>query len=245
MAVSFDNSAQTASVNVTTLTTPTFTIGGSNRAAMMFLQWTSPSAISITASVGGVSAVAVAGTDTSGAFTCRSRIVRVLNPPAGSQTATVSWTNAINGFLGVITASGVDQTTPVNNGTANGNNSTSSQILSVTSSSGDLSAAAVIDLNASLDMTISTIVGTEKYNALNGSNIRNHAGAIGSGVGTVAHEWSFANTGSCSCTGANFVAAAADPDVNITLSGIKPISQKNNGLTGIKVEGISNIRRRR
>lgn len=206
MAVVFDNSAHIIGINTQTLTTPFFAISSAtNRAAMVFIGWTNTSATSITTSCGGVNGSLI--TDTGAVGNTRSITHSVLAPASGSQTATASWTTALNGFLGVVTATGVDQTTPVNNGTNLIASSVNSLSRSVTSVSGDLTAMQVISFDSTLNETITTTAQTERWNELNGTNIRNHAGSTGAGAGTNTHSWSFANTvGStgCCCSGANF-----------------------------------------
>src|SRR5260370_12811284 len=94
------------------------------------------------ASLGGVNGTLVPGTDSGTTATMRTLIFQVTNPPSGSQTATVSWTNAMNADVGVITVSGANQTTPCNNGTfAAANSSPAATSLTIPSNSGDLTAS--------------------------------------------------------------------------------------------------------
>src|ERR1019366_10584921 len=103
---------------VTSVTTPVFTIGaGSNRAAMIMVVMTANTATNITASLGGVPASLIPGTDSGTTASGRTVIFQVINPPSGSQSATVSWTGSMTVDVGVITVSGADQTNPTNNGT--------------------------------------------------------------------------------------------------------------------------------
>src|SRR5258707_1344395 len=123
MAVAFDNTASISGTAVTTLTTPSFTItSNANRAALLGVSLSTRSNSQVfSGSVGGVSAVNVAGTYLIGNSGDNGQVnmLAVTAPPAGSQTATASWVGfAADAVLGIVTASGVDQTTPVNNGTA-------------------------------------------------------------------------------------------------------------------------------
>ena len=103
---------------VTTITTPAFTIGSNpNRAAMIMVAMSANTATNITASLGGVSATLVPGTDSGTTASARTMIFQVINPPSGSKTAIVSWTGSMTADVGVITVSGANQTTPINNGT--------------------------------------------------------------------------------------------------------------------------------
>src|SRR5260370_20445115 len=91
------------------------------------------------ASLGGVNGTLIPGTDSGTTATIRTLIFQVINPPSGSQTATVSWTNSMNADVGVITVSGADQTTPGTNGTFVASNSSPAiTSVTITSKPGDL-----------------------------------------------------------------------------------------------------------
>src|SRR5439155_302085 len=103
--VKFDNSASSGfQWSVTSITTPGFMVGtGANRAAMIMVVMTANSAKGMSASLGGVAGTLCPGTDSGTTATLRTLIFQVTSPPAGLQTATVSWTNSLNADIGVIT----------------------------------------------------------------------------------------------------------------------------------------------
>src|SRR6266567_5534781 len=147
-AVTYDNGVKSGfQWGVTTVTTPALTIGsGANRAAMIMVTMSANNATNITASLGGVSGALIPGTDSGTAAAIRTLIFQVINPPSGSQAATVSWTTSMNGDVGVITVSGADQTTPCTNGTfaaANSSPATTTSV-TITSNLGDLTASVAI-----------------------------------------------------------------------------------------------------
>jgi len=207
MSASFDNAVSAGlGFGVTTLTTGAFTIGsGTNRAAQVHLTMGGNAATAITASLGGTSGSLVAGTDSGSTTTTdRTMIFSVIAPPSGSKTATASWTTAETADLGVITAAGVDQTTPCNNGTfsAGASSGSTSVALAVTSTSGDLAAACASVYQDAL----SSLSQTVKW----GIDSTSTAGAIGPGTGstTFTSVRPFTSDG-FAMSGANFKQAAA------------------------------------
>lgn len=199
MAVAFDNTASTSGSGVTSLTTPSFTIAGANRAAMLGLSQGGNGSTAFSGNCGNVAASLVSGTDTGAAVTTRSQIWQVIAPDTSTQTASMSWTTAQNAILGVVTATAVDQTTPVNNGTLVTNAGVNTSVsLTITSTSGDLT----MDTVAS-NVAISAPTQTQEWNLGTAG-----AGSIGPGTGTTTHAWTLANGIRCS-SGANFVLAQA------------------------------------
>jgi len=126
----------------------------------------------------------------------------VVNPPSGSQTATVSWTGSMNVDVGVITVSGANQTTPCTNGTFAAFNSSPSVSTSVTitSNPGDLTASIGISAN----QWISPFTNQTLKWGLDSNSV---GGDVGPGTGTTTHMWmdQFANV-THSVSGANFKA---------------------------------------
>jgi hypothetical protein len=204
--VAFDNKVSSdIQWHVTTVRTPAFTIGsGPNRAAMIMIAMSANNAGSITASLGGVRGTLVPGTDSGRNATIRTLIFQVINPPSGSQTATVSWTNAMNVDVGVITVSGADQTTPSTNGTFTANTSTATTTTSVTitSNAGDLTASVGFTADAWIaPPTNQTLVWGLDSGVVGGD--------IGPGTGTTTHTWTDRYLDQTRVvSGANFKAAA-------------------------------------
>jgi N,N-dimethylformamidase beta subunit-like protein len=189
---------------VTSITTPAFVVGSAgNRAAMIMVAMSANGATNITASLGGVSGTLIAGTDSGGTTSIRTLIFQVINPPSGSQTATVSWTGAMNADVGVITVSGADQTTPCTNGTFVAHNSTPSSTVSVTIASqpGDLTAS----IGFSGDVWVTPFTNQTLRWGVDSGVV---GGDTGAGNGTTSHVWTdqyFYQSHAVS--GANFKAA--------------------------------------
>ena len=194
MAVLFDATATVSGSNVTSLTTPSFTIGSdSNRAAILGLNQSTNGGVSFSGSCGGVSATLISGTDTTSSRNPRAQQWQVIAPASGTQTASMSWTNVQSGRLGVVTASGVDQTTPANNGTSATSASGTTRSLSITSTSGDLT----VDAAGGDGGALSAPTQTQRWSGSTG------AGSTGPGTGTTTHSWTCPDASSAQA-GANF-----------------------------------------
>lgn len=183
MAAAFDNFVELGGTNLTTITTGTFTIAGANRAAMVHLEFDTLTQTSITASVGGASCAAIAGTDSAstsgvGRTMCRGGVA----PATGSQTATASWTtSAPNVVLAAITATGVDQTTPFAGGQTTFITSAATITLTMVAASGDLTCTMEMDLLGTSPTTNRTRKWTEIFMG---------AGDVGPGnLVNPAHTW--------------------------------------------------------
>jgi hypothetical protein len=217
--VVFDNKVSSGiDFGVTTITTPAFTIGtGANRAAMIMVAMSANTATNITAKLGGVSGTLIPGTDSGTTASARTMIFQVINPPSGSQTATVSWTGSRNADVGVITVSGADQTTPTNGGTFSASNSapTASMSVTVTSSSGDLTAS----VGYTADSWKSPFTNQTLKWGLDATEV---GGDVGPGTGTTTHTWTDTYLfQTLVVSGANFKATSAE---DFTL-GASPASQ--------------------
>jgi len=204
--VTYDNSVSSGvEWDVTRITTPAFLVGsGANRAAMIMVLMFANNATNITASLGGVSGTLIPGTDSGTAATMRTLIFQVVNPPFGSQTATVSWDNSMHADVGVITVSGADQTTPCTNGSFVATNASATAVASlpITSNPGDLTASVAVTSSA---LVFPFTNQTLKWGIDPGSV----GGDIGPGTGTTTHTWTaqfYFQTHAVS--GANFKAAA-------------------------------------
>lgn len=198
MAVAYDNSVTASDFSVTSITTGSFTISGSNRAAFVCLGWFS-TVSSVTGSVGGASFSAISGataTDGTAVITAYYSIA----PATGSQTGTASWTTASSVALCVITATGVDQTTPVNGGVGVNGGFTTSVGSSITSTSGDLTVSGSFqDSGDTTQTTNQTARGTAQWCKVD----------TGPGTGTVTHTWSHVGSTNFIFAGANLLAVAA------------------------------------
>src|SRR5262245_61562766 len=114
MAVAFEATA-TDTANGTSKSF-SITLGGSSstRAVMVgFSGFTNTTGMSGT--IGGESLSIISGTD--GGATIGTVLLGKATSLTGSQTISMSWTTSQSCVLGAISATGVDQTTPFNNGT--------------------------------------------------------------------------------------------------------------------------------
>ena len=199
MAVAYDNSVTATGFNVTSVTSGSFTISGSNRAAIVCLRFTT-AVTNLTVTVGGVSGSQITGGTATTASGYHLYLWQVIAPAAGSQTASATWTETVPVFMTVMTFTGVDQTTPVTNGFGTNNTDTSIGA-SITSNSGDLTATCAYD---ELDDALMTTNQIQEVTAV-------ISGDVGPGTGTTTHTWT---TGHAFITnnallGGNIKAAAA------------------------------------
>jgi hypothetical protein len=205
LGIAFDNSVTSGfQWSVTSASTPAFTIGANaNRAAMIQVAMSANNATGITASLGGVAGTLVPGTDSGTTASIRTMIFQVINPPSGSQTATVSWTTAMHAVVSVMTVSSANQTTPVNNGTfaAFDSSPAASTSVTITSNAGDLTASIGFTLNGWVSpFTNQTLTWGPDSSAA--------AGDRGAGTGTTTHTWADQWASQThSVSGANFAAA--------------------------------------
>lgn len=202
MAAIYDNAASAVAISATSVTTGSFVVGsGPNRAAAIHLVAVSLPG-SFTCSLAGVSGVSVAGTPVSG-NAGHTAIYGVTAPPSGSQTATASWTGAQDVSIGVITATSVDQTTPLNNGANIATGSQATGSLLITSNAGDLTTSCVYMFNGAAPSTNQTL----RWSQTLGNGIQ-PSGDTGPGTASPTHTWSGATT-FFTISGANFNQAAS------------------------------------
>lgn len=144
-SVAFDATANCAASCVNAGTSiPNFniTIGsGSNRAVGVGCSFNAK-VTGITVTVGGASASAVAGTNSTAAGGTAFMVAGFVlaNPSTGVQAVAISWTNAATATCGAVSVSGADQATPGNNGTFAVATS-GVPTVAITSNSGDLTFA--------------------------------------------------------------------------------------------------------
>lgn len=205
MSVAFDNSNTGVVNSGGTSVSFSITIGaGSNMAILIACCFGSNSITGITCTVGGVAANLISGTDSgSSILTTRSMMFGLANPPAGAQTVVVSWTSATSAVIGAVSASGVDQITPINNGTFTFSVGGSDASITITSNAGDLTMDTV-------SYTSSTVLPSgatqlQEWSKHPGAGIGpGSGGSIGPGtVGPIIHGWSNL-TANWTQSGANF-----------------------------------------
>jgi hypothetical protein len=210
MAVAYDNSVTTGGDGVTNLTTGSFTISGSNRVATIsFSAWAITVACTgFSGSVGGVSATQITGTNTGLQSEVQTNIMGVIAPPTGSQTGTMSWTNACTADIAVMTATGADQTTPFTNGTfANGSGTTAS--VTISSTSGDMTQDVTGDRANDIPSSPSQ---TQRWATNDFATI---AGSTAAGSASNVHSWTITSSAWVS-SGVNIAQVAAGGGTTIT-----------------------------
>lgn len=201
-SVSFDgtSTAFRSANTATSVTTLAFTItSGANRAGMIGVSTRTGGLTAFNGSIGGTSDAAITGTDSGAAGTSRSLMRSVIAPPSGSQTATMNWTNAGDVTIGVLVCSGVDQTTPLNNGT--NTTGTTSVSVAITSTNGDLT----VDTASVAADFLSAPTQTQFYNE---TSVAYGAGSTGPGTGNTTHTWTASGSEVKGISGANFKQAA-------------------------------------
>lgn len=199
MAVAFDAAVTTSDFGVTSLTTGSFTVGSGSNLAFVLGGFFFANVSTVTGSLGGTSATAVANTNL---FSAQEvQLMAGVNPPSGSRTATMSWTTSASASLGCITVTGVDQATPMNNGATGSTAFGTTRDQAVTSASGDLTVTLCGDESGDTGMSVSApeIQKTDDFAGM----------AIGDGNGTATHNWSRTGNQNIVSAGANFVQAAA------------------------------------
>lgn len=198
MAVAFDNKVTADNFGITGLVTGAFTISASaNRGAILAIGGSSIS--SIQGGCGGSTGTLIA----SASVTFNGVTVALLGvkaPNSGSQTSSASWVTATSVSVGAVTATGVDQTTPFNNGvtkTQAASSATMSQV--VTSAAGDLTCSGCS--GGSLDnsyVTNQTLRNTDFV-----------CQDTGPGTANPTHSWHSPNAQDIIAAYANFKAAAS------------------------------------
>jgi hypothetical protein len=172
-----------------------------NRAGVIGLFSNNNGISGITASIGGVSGSAITGTDISSAG-WRTLLFGVTAPPSGSQTVTASWTTAMDGSLGSTATSGVDQTTPFNNGNTASGGATSTSI-AITSTNGDLT----VDLEADNGTSAATPNQTQAWVQFDSGRV--NGSSTGPGTGNTTHTWTTTGNSIWLASGCNFNQAAS------------------------------------
>lgn len=212
MAVSIADiaKASTSGSSVTSITTPAFvTTSNANRAGLLGLSVDAATISAITGSIGGVSGSAITGTDSSSiATTVRTLQFGVTAPPSGSQTATMSWTTLSSCVFGAVTTSGVDQTTPFNNGTVTTASNFGPSSVAITSANGDLTCDTIAE-----DSGLSAPSAPTQTSLWTINGAVDGAGSRGPGTGNTTHQWTLSPaTTVWTASGANFKQAAATGD---------------------------------
>ena len=205
MAVAFDAEAHgSTAAGGTSIPDFTLTIGagvtdGAVCVCIAFAQ-TTPTGVTVT--IGGSAASAIANTD--GNNVSRSLMFGLATGSStGAKTISVSWTETANAAAVAISASGVDQTTPFNNGAFSGLGFGVQPSITITSATGDLT----IDVNSNGSGNAPTTPNQTQRAAFASDDFQIGCGvSTAAGAATVTHTW--AAGGWVAQSGANFKAAA-------------------------------------
>ena len=205
MAVAYDNSVQITGYTVVSLTTGSFTIGSGNTCAFLAVAggYTGSAPTSPSGSAGGATASVLSGASCTDGAGDAAFALYAINPASGSQTASASWTNTMDfAVLTVVTATGVDQATGMNNGNSNTDGYGPGVSVQITSTSGDLTTTCHFEGNAADGATTNQTIHVHTSGA---------SCDTGPGTGTTTHTWTVAGGGNSAevLVGGNFKAAAA------------------------------------
>ena len=235
MPVTYDAEGYGENTSSTT-SIPDFTISlsGSSGAVSIGLCMSINSATGISVTVGGVSASLLSGTDSGTTETYRSLIYGVATgSSSGSKTVSISWTGAAWATASAICATGVDQTTPFQNGTFNTSGTGPTGDVTITSATGNLTFA-VISCESGATPTAPTQTQVRADNA--GFQI-----GIGSsradGAATVNHA--FTTVSGWEMSGIDFLAATSGPGAGSDSSAIKVSESSKNLISVTTIEETS------
>lgn len=199
MSVTYDNSVTVDDFGVTTLTSASFTVTANADRAIIGGLSTFDLTTLHSMTLAGQTGTAITNASLIwNAATCRMVMFGAAAPNTGSQTVSASWTLAASASLGGLTAYGVDQTTPLNNGGNITDGSPTS--LAMTSPSGDMSVTLASNSNVSTTHSSNQTVRTTDWGKLDTKTTISGANPT--------HTWSQAAT-DIGIIGANFVAAGA------------------------------------
>jgi len=205
-SVAFDAAPLAAGGNgLTTISTGTFTISGTERAGVLGLCLETETVSVTSGDIGGVGATAITGADSGiGTPFCRTLLWGETAPNTGAgQTGTMTWSAPSACELGCVTATGVNQG-GVNTGTFTGGTfnpaAGGNPSVSVSSAVGDMT----LGLGGVNAATLTATSQTERWNGQTGS-----AGASGtSGAGSASNSHTWTSGGAISvASGVNFQAA--------------------------------------
>ena len=206
MAVVFDATpaAPTAATAATTLNFDITLGAAANRAVMVGVS-TNTNTLGMVADIGGVNLPIIAGTDNG---TLKTILLGAATTLTGLQTVTVSWTTVQDVLISAVSASGVDQTTPINNGTKT-SSAASPLSLAVTSVAGDLTMTVEVDTLATSAAPTTNQTVRWAAAAWDTLVVTDGGGDTGPGTANPTHTWTNAGATAMAISGANFVQAAA------------------------------------
>lgn len=208
MSVAFDAEAHSGAEAATSIADFTLTIGGgvSNGAVVVWFAWGESGApTGITITVGGNTASAIPGTQASNSDLVGTEMFGLATgSDTGAQTISVSWTGTNSCTAVAVNLSGVDQTTPFQNGAAVGYDyGETAASLTITSATNNMT------LDGVTDRTATTPTGpsqTSRWAFAENSN--GSAGSTAAGAASNDHDWTIPGA-RASHSGVDIRAAAA------------------------------------
>lgn len=199
-AVVFDAASSGGAASGTSVSFNHVVGSGANRAIIIGCSWSSKAITGEAVTVGGTNAPAISGTKiTNASNNGMTEMFALAAPTSGTQSVAVSWTNAAVSVCGAVSATGVDQATPANNGTGGSSAANASPSVSITSSLYDLPIA-VVNIESGAAATGAS--AAEKWNIRQSFTVGG-AGEIGTTTGTQTLSWSIASS-AYEISGANF-----------------------------------------
>lgn len=197
MAVLFDNVGSAGGNSVTSLSFALVIGSSADRAVIVGFTHRPVGQTAYTVTVGGEACVEIAGTAVEGVL-LRSVLWGKATTLTGSQTVSGAWTTAADSVMGAVSVSGVNQTTPFNNG-VNAKAESGSPSLAITSTNGDLT----VDNAASIS-ALTAPSQTQRYQTTTSS--ASGQGSTGPGTGSATHSWTQTPSDRWSQSGVNFIA---------------------------------------
>ncbi len=202
-AVTYQNTAETYANNragTTGITLSNFNPGtGSNRLLVVGLSFGLAVPSGVTVTFGGTSLTQVPGTSSTRG-TQHVEMWYVVNP-TGTGNIVAKWSGTCDVVIGAVAFNGVDQTTPVRNGTFSTGTATAVSV-TITSATGDMT----MDTVSSVGARIGSPTQTQRWVDLNGNHLN---GAGSTGAATVTHGWTQSETNNWVSAGVDIVAACA------------------------------------
>ena len=206
LAVTYQSSAELAKASSTTNTLTSFNPGsGSYRLLVVSLAFEGSLPTGISVTYGGVALTAVPNSSgTAADNTASTQFFYLKNPSSTPANIVASWTGSRRNVLGAIAFNGVDQTTPIRNGTFT-TGTTATPAITVSSVTGDMTMASVLTEYGSCCLTTST--QTERWNDPSSNLVGAQATSTGAGASSVTHNWTNSGAGTWAASGVNIVAA--------------------------------------
>ena len=139
----------------------------------------------LTVTLGGVPMNLITGTNSSSWSQRTTQMYGLVTALTGPQTITAAWTNGSPATYTALAFTGVNATTPFNNGATTGHNSSTAPSIAITSVVNDLTTSVVYFAAASTDPSSSQVLEVGQITGAGGGGKCD----IGPGTGTSTHTW--------------------------------------------------------